>query len=58
MAPPEGWGPADISAKRTSEKLNTLGVLGLASQRSFLQHKVISMLEYHIEKICIGILSV
>ena len=30
-------GPSDLSARRTSENLNTLGVLGLASQRSFLR---------------------
>ena len=30
------WGPSDLSAIRTSENLNTLGVLGLASQRFFL----------------------
>ena len=30
-------GPSDLSSKRTSENLNTPGVLGLASQRSFLQ---------------------
>ena len=31
------WDPSDLSAKRISENLNTLCVLGLASQRSFLQ---------------------
>ena len=30
-------GPSDLRAKWTSENLNTLGVLGLASQRSFQQ---------------------
>ena len=30
-------GLSDLSAKRTSENLNTLGVWGLASQRSFLR---------------------
>ena len=30
-------GPINLNAKRTSENMNTLGVLGLASQRSFLQ---------------------
>ena len=39
-------GPSDLSAKRTSENLNTLGVWGLVSQRSLLRKTNESGLAY------------